>query len=284
MLLILGLALPTACSRERAVEAPPGPAVAWSHNLEEAQAEAQKTGGRLLLSFEAYWCPWSRLMRESLYTHASVVESLRSFRCVALSDDQDSALCRTHGVTVYPTVIVTDAYGTETARLTGYRSPEEFLRSLSSAGQSDQALAEMFRLEQGRADDAGFLLHFGDLLRDMGTPDAALIRYGRAAEAARGKRQDLYEEATYAMAECTMLAGQYRSAAQRFRDFLADNPGGNRCEEAMVLAALCHKLAREDARAGEMLEAYLSAYPRGAYAQQVRRQVHQAGTGGSRGR
>jgi tetratricopeptide (TPR) repeat protein len=267
--------LAAACSRESAVETPPRAGIAWSASVEEARLEAQKTGDRVLLSFEAYWCPWSRLMRESLYVDPAVVESLASFRCVAVDADRDSGLCTEHDVTVFPTVIVTDTYGVEMARVVGYLPPAEFLRRLSSAKQTDQALAEMFRSEQRRGDDPEFLIHFADLLRNMGTCDAALMRYEKAAEISRGIRNDLYEEATYAIAECSMLAGQYRSAAERFRSFLASNPGSARCEDAMVLAALCSKQAGDVTRAIDALESYLRTYPAGVYAEPARKEIEE---------
>jgi thioredoxin-related protein len=283
---MLGVAvlLAIACSRDKTVEAPPERGIAWSASVDDARLEAQKSGDRILMSFEAYWCPWSRLMRESLYVDPAVIESLASFRCVAIDADRDSSLCREHDITVFPTVIVTDTYGVEMARVVGYLPPMEFLKRLSSARQTDQALAEMFRSEQRRGDDPEFLIHFADLLRNMGTCDAALMRYEKAAEISRGKRNDLYEEATYAMAECSMLAGEYRSAAERFRSFVASNPGSSRCEEAMVLTALCSKQAGDLTRAIDGLETYLRTYPGGAYAEPARKEVENLRTRRSRGR
>ena len=283
-MLCVGAVLAGSCSRHAKVDAPPHGGIAWTPTIEDARLEAQKTGDLVLLSFEAYWCPWSRAMRESLYTDPAVIESLASFRCVALDADRDSALCDEYGVAVFPTVIVTDTYGVETARLVGYLPAPEFLKRLSATRQSDQDLTEMFGTEERLGNDPEFLLHFGDLLRDRGTCDAALIRYEKAAALSRGKRNDLYEEAIYAMAECTMLAGRYREAAERFRSFAAAGAGSGRREEAMILAARCSSQAGEPTMAVDALETYLLAYPGGAYAEFARKEIEEIRTRRSRGR
>jgi tetratricopeptide (TPR) repeat protein len=265
--LCLVLALPACCSRDReAVDLGPK-SIVWSGSLEEARLEAQKTGDRVLASFEVYWCPWSRLLRESLYADPTVVDSLAAYRCVAIDADRDSAICKEYDVKIYPTIIVMDSYGAELNRLMGYCAPREFLDRLASLRQSDRLVADMFAVEDQHATDPQFLLRLGNLLRDMGTYDAALLRYERAAEADAGKKAGIREEATYAMAECCMIAGEYRAAAERFKHFAAADPSSERCEEAMVLAALCYEQAGDRRQGDDQMAAYLRAFPDGVFAE-----------------
>ncbi|MFZ1946047.1 MAG: thioredoxin fold domain-containing protein [bacterium] len=271
--LCLVLALSICCSKDRGATDLGPRAIAWSGSLEEARLEAQRTGDRVLASFEAYWCPWSRLLRESLYADPAVVDSLSGYRCVAVDADRDSAICKEYDVKIYPTIIVMDSYGAELNRLVGYSPPREFLDRLASLRRGDRVVAEMFALEAQHATDPQFLLRLGDLLRDMGTYDAALLRYERAAEADAGNKAGIREEATYSMAECCMVAGEYRAAAERFKHFAAADSSSERCEEAMVLAALCYEQAGERRQAEDQIADYLRAFPDGVYAEFARKRI-----------
>jgi len=261
------------CSRDREITQPQPPAIDWSGTLDEAKIEAQKTGRSILVSFEAYWCPWSRLLRESLYVAPAVIESLRSYKCVAIDADRDSSLCGEYDVNLYPTIIVMDPYGGELQRIVGYYPPQEFLRQLSYVRQGDQVLREMFRKEEQSRDDPRFLMDFGNLLRNMGTYDAALLRYERAGQMDRGNKLGIAEEAAFAMAECNMLAGQFGEAGNRFKVFAEAGPGNEQCEEAAILAALCYQEAKDRKSAIAALEEYLRGNRDGVFSEFARARI-----------
>lgn len=264
LLLLLAPAL-MSCSQEREVPESHEPAIAWSATLDEAKMEAQKTGDRILASFEAYWCPWSRLLRESLYTDPAVIESLGTYRCVTIDGDRDSALASEFDVRLYPTIVLADAYGNEVDRIIGYLPPRDFLRRLSLAGQTDEMLAELFALEATSESDPEFLMNFADLLRNMGTYDAALIRYEKAAALDKDNRLGIREETAYAMAECCMLAGESAEAGRRFGLFAEEYPGSEQCEEALLLGARCYEQAGDRKAAVELLGKYMLAYRTGRF-------------------
>lgn len=238
---------------------PPGetPVLSWYDSVDEAMAEAQRNGDLVLLSCGAEWDPWSRLVRESLFVDDAVIESLSTYRCVALDADRDSARCSNMGIVLYPTVVITDAYGSELGRITGFCTPEEFIEGLVRIeGRSDR-LAEMFRLEETRADDHNFLIAFGKLLMEIGMYDGALIRFDRASQIDSDDRFGTLEETTYSMAECYMLAGKYKEAGRRFRLFAEEHPASERYDYATVLAGLCYERIDYKSVARQIYEDYL---------------------------
>ena len=255
----------SSCSKKSGQVVSQEPQISWAGSLEEAEAASQKTGDPILASFEAYWCPWSRLLRDSIYTNRAVRESLAAYECVAIDADRDSGLCATYDIKLYPTVLVLDSYGNEINRITGCCSPQDLLKRLAAPGRTDQLLAEMFRKEEQSGNDPEFLVSFGDLLRDMGTYDGALIRYERAALLDRDNKLGICEEATFAMAECCMLAGEYEEAGRRFEAFSESGFAGDRSGEAMILGALCYERARDTKDAVALLEDYVRSYRRGPY-------------------
>jgi tetratricopeptide (TPR) repeat protein len=280
-LVLAGCMFVPGCSREREAAQALRPSIAWSSTLAEARLEAQKTGDRILASFEAYWCPWSRLLRESLYLNPAVIDSLASFKCVSLDADRDTAICAEYDIRLYPTIIIMDPYGGEIERMVGYHSPDEFLSRLSSVRMRDALVSDMFKREEQSANDPGFLMDLADLLRNVGTYDAALLRYERAANLDKENRLGIYEEAIYAMAECNLLAGEYRQAGDRFRFFVRSNPASERCGEATMLAALCYQRSRDRKAAVEMLEAYLRS-SRGEFSEFANKRLADLKAGGGR--
>jgi tetratricopeptide (TPR) repeat protein len=233
--------------------------------VDEARLKARERGDLVLMSFGAGWCPWTRLVRESLYVNETVVESLTTLRCVQIDADSDSSLTRVYGITLFPTTVVTDAYGSEIGRIVGYQAPEAFLERLIQMKRRKDVLADMFRQEETSADDPIFLLAFGRVLAEIGMYDAALIRFDRAEKIDEDNRYGALEEATYSLAETYMLAGEYKEAGRRFRLFAQANETGPRAEIATLLAALCYQQVEYYTRAGQIYEEYLETFPQGEF-------------------
>jgi tetratricopeptide (TPR) repeat protein len=231
--------------------------LSWYPSADEAMRDARTEGDLVLLSAGVDWCPWSRLMRESLFVHQSVIESLSSYRCVAFDADRDTVSCRKLGIVLYPTTVITDAYGAELGRMTGYQPPEEFLETLVKIERRSDRLTEMFREEEIRANEPPFLISFGRLLLDIGMYDGALLRFDRASQIDADDEFGTLEEALYSMAECYMLAGRYKEAGRRLRLFAEAYPAGERYEYALVLAGLCYERVNYRKVAGQIYEAYL---------------------------
>jgi tetratricopeptide (TPR) repeat protein len=267
---IAAVLLLAACGRDREQPEPQAPTVVWYTSFDEAKADAQQDGDLILLSFEARWCPWSRLMRESLYVSNSVVESLATLRCVRVDVDRDTNLVREFGIVLYPAAVVADAYGCEIGRMTGYHTPEEFLARLGHLKKREDELADMFKQEETLANDPTFLITFGKMLVDIGMYDGALIRFDRARQIDEDDRFGTLEEATYSLAECYMLAGEYKEAGRRFRLFAEAQAGSERAEEAAVLAALCYQKVDYNKVATGIYEDYLENFSDGEFAQFVR--------------
>jgi tetratricopeptide (TPR) repeat protein len=264
------LILVVACGRNEQQSPVPQSTLTWYGSVKAAEEEAQEAGDLMLLSFEAGWCPWSRLTRESLYVNEEVVESLAVLRCVRVDADSDSNLVREFGVTIYPTVVLTDAYRCELGRIVGYHLPGRFLERLTYLKSREDVLAEMFRQEEASVDDPTFLVALGKALAEMGMYEGALIRFDRASRIDSDDRYGTLEEADYSLAETYMLAGEAREAGRRFRLFANSHPSSDRVEHALVLAALCYQEAGYMKVTKEIYGDYLESFESGEFSAFVR--------------
>jgi tetratricopeptide (TPR) repeat protein len=264
------LLLAATCAREERHLATDQQALKWYGSVEQAQSDAQKKGDLILVSFEAGWCPWSRLMRESLYVNEEVVESLSVLRCVRIDAEADSGLVREYGIGVFPTSVLLDAYGCEIGRMAGYHLPGQFIERLTHLKSREDILTEMFRQEETSVEDPTFLVALGKALAELGMYEGALIRFDRASRIDKDDRYGTLEEADYSLAETYMLAGEFREAGRRFRHFANSHTSSDRVEYALVLAALCYIEAGYRKVAREICEDYLSSFRTGEFTDFVR--------------
>ena len=87
----------------------------------------------LLLVFQARWCRWSGEVVETLRSDARLSDDAGRFVCATVDADHDAAVCRSFGVTMFPTVIVLDETGRERFRATGRGARRNLSAALAAA-------------------------------------------------------------------------------------------------------------------------------------------------------
>ena len=113
--------------------AAPGPVVDYDEGYESAARRAAAEGRPLLLVFRASWCRWSGELGRGRLNDPAVVARLRRCVCAVVDADRDAAICRTFGVTAFPTVIVIDPDGEERFRGTGAAGMDGLTAALDAA-------------------------------------------------------------------------------------------------------------------------------------------------------
>ena len=119
--ILLALLPAVACGPGEEAGEAPLTEIRWYASVEEARAEAETGGNLVLMSFEAPWDPWSQLLHDSLYSDPAVIETLLAFKCTRVDVDVDTLARAEFGVNLYPTIVITDAYGSELGRIIGYQ-------------------------------------------------------------------------------------------------------------------------------------------------------------------
>lgn len=104
----------------------------WSHNLDEAIAQAKAAGKRVFIDFETTWCGPCKTMDEWIWTDADVAAALSAgYIGVKLDGDIEKAHVTRFNVTGYPTMVIVDAAsGRALKSVSGYQSSAQMLAFL----------------------------------------------------------------------------------------------------------------------------------------------------------
>ncbi len=104
--------------------------LSFGKDLASALATARRSGGRVLVDFEAVWCGPCHVMDSLVFTAASIVDAAKDVIPVKVDGDEHRDLKKAWKVDGYPTLILLDSSGHELRRGTGYQSVKDMLAML----------------------------------------------------------------------------------------------------------------------------------------------------------
>lgn len=112
-------------------------ATAWGKDLDAAQRKAQAQKAPLAVLFTAGWSPQSKAFVSDVLPKAEVAKALAGHVCVQVDGDANAAAVKAHKVSAYPTLVLLDAAGQETHRMTQLATtPAGFLAQFKAKAAS----------------------------------------------------------------------------------------------------------------------------------------------------
>lgn len=155
--------------------------------FEEGLASAPRTNRPILLDFWADWCAPCKVMDADVYTKDEVVRAAEPFVTVRVDYDRKPALARRYGVSDIPTIVVTDSYGSELFRYTGYLDAPAFREMLESLPRDVTEFNRLTRELERDRNDFSALGELAGKLRSAGLFLTSNGYYARALETREAK-------------------------------------------------------------------------------------------------
>ncbi len=124
----------------------------YEHALETAEAQDKM----VFIEFHTSWCVYCRKMAANVFTDASLEEYFNS-RFISIKIDAESAegkpLASKYAVAAFPTMVITDAKGEETASVEGAMSADQLLKWVRSAGGDEVTFEQLYEKHKAAPED-----------------------------------------------------------------------------------------------------------------------------------
>jgi len=197
----------------------------WKKDYEAALKEAQKSGRYVVVHFSGPDCPACKMMDETTYANAAVVEhSNKGFVNVSVYLDGPSPLAKKFGIEAIPTTFLVTAEGERIRKWEGYVAPDDYKKGLDRAVAAHKGIKDLEAKLKADPDNL-------ELNREAGGHYEAL---GKGRQAA-----DAFKKAAAKSAEPKAQAGLIARALGQLYDLEA---GEVLNDEILELAAQIEKL------------------------------------------
>jgi len=235
----------------------PGPwlhAGPWLSDWNAAFTAAKSERKLVFVDYFATWCKPCAEMDKSVFPLPGVQTKLDEF--VTLRVDFDSGkLASSHNVSMLPTYVIYDPSQRERFRLTGTKTPEEFLRALDAVRAHHEAVLKASDLyDANKILEGGLLL--GNTYSRIGMVNEARAVYKDAKAAAERDKDAASAQMTDALSAFTFAREGDPKRAVKLLEKLATAPA-DRETEALIWLTMgnAKRLAKDNAGA-------LAAYDR----------------------
>ncbi|PCH77882.1 MAG: hypothetical protein COB98_02135 [Flavobacteriaceae bacterium] len=106
--------------------------VVWMRSLEDAKVLSQAMNKPILLDFWAHWCGPCKKMDSKVWSTDEIKELMKNFIPVKIDIDIDQEISRRYSVKSIPTIIVTDSWGNQLYKETGYKDKKRISELLTN--------------------------------------------------------------------------------------------------------------------------------------------------------
>ena len=113
--------------------------IQWTNDLVDGFQRAEEKNKALMVEFTADWCPYCRMMEDSVFSQPEVIRKTGQFVPVRIDvdkqpeiADQYQANARKYGGSGIPNVLFMNSDGEKLMHVVGYLNEQEFLAKMDS--------------------------------------------------------------------------------------------------------------------------------------------------------
>ena len=107
--------------------------IKWHEYLTEALKLARENNKLVMVDAYTEWCGWCKKMDKETFSDQAVVELSSSFICLRVNPEEDEMFSNKYIIKDFPTVIFLKPDGTEIDRQVGFKTADDFRKTLKTA-------------------------------------------------------------------------------------------------------------------------------------------------------
>ena len=176
------------------VAAPASAEVRWFKTIEEGTAAAKEFNKPLLVDFWADWCAACNVREKDVYTTAEFAAAAAPFVLVRVDADHRTDLAKKYNIGALPMLIVTDSYGGEIFRHSGFLDVRPFSALLKSLPHDVSVFNGLTRVLAINKDNFEALVEMGRTLRAASLYRTSNDYYARALQRREAKADRVKRE------------------------------------------------------------------------------------------
>ncbi|MDX1382353.1 MAG: thioredoxin family protein [Thermoanaerobaculia bacterium] len=240
----------------------------WGQSLAAARAEAERTGGVIVVDLWADWCTWCKKLDEEVFTSELFEEWARDKVLLRVNTEdggEGTRLQEDYGVTGLPTTLLLDADGVKLGELQGFSPAATYIQNLSLELAMYGMLVRAYD-DVGDETPIATLQTLAEDFHSRRDGRRAAELYTRLVELDEDPQEEVWHR--YYLADSLRLRGDLEAAAA------AIGPARKAAEELgdedllELLDLLPYHIARDREACSEAegaLESYLARHPEGIY-------------------
>lgn len=246
--------------------------IVFVDTYDHALSAAKENNSKILIKFYTDWCMWCKKLDTTAYRNDSVIAVIGNMVNVRVNAEKDTLLARKYGIAGYPTIVLTNADGSEIDRIYGYLEPPDFVQAIRDYLVGKNTLADYLqRIEKEPSIDLYFTL--ADKYVGRSKFAEAESCYRKIIDGDPENKQGRTDSSYYALGDLKRRAKDFTGAIAAFKEYIARYPKLDGAVDAELDIASCYiKMGSKD-EAVKVYQQYLVNHPNSSDTAYVKKQI-----------
>ena len=229
--------------------------------------EAQQNSKSIFVDVYADWCEWCHKLDKDVYSDPTFIKHMANYVAVKINAEDSkkgTRFAEKYNVDGFPTLLVTDAKGNVTNRITGFLSAEDLVKDLSN-------VQHLLVLEQKNPGDPVVSLKLGKEYLNREMYREAEIRFKNVLESPAATTAQK-ESAQFSIGLAQYYDRKLKNSLVSLETYHKTYATGESREDALLLLSQVYIELESNEKARAIIKEFLVQYPRSgniARAQQV---------------
>jgi TolA-binding protein len=207
-----------------------------------------------------------------VYQNDSVIAVIGDMVNVKVNAEKDTLTARKYGIAGYPTIVLTNADGSEIDRIYGYLEPPDFIKAIRDYLVGKNTLNDYL---DRVAKEPSMSLYYTIADKYVGRKKFAEAEsfYNKILEGDPENKLGYADSALISLADMKYRAKDYNSSIAFYKDYIAKYPKSDQIPDAELSIAACYAKLEQNDEAVRLFKKFLTDHPQSADTAYAKKQI-----------